>query len=117
MKKIIVIITIVMSIVGSGLYAYDQEIKAEEKAQKYIDAHTVIAYQVSDDGAMQITFADGTGYYFEDMEEIRNDNVLILNYNFLTDLKDCYSGHNEFNKVKILKLHVDLLQEYKLALF
>ena len=33
MKKIIAIISIVMSIVGSGLYVYDQEIKAEEKAQ------------------------------------------------------------------------------------
>ena len=117
MRKIIAIISIVMSIVGSGLYAYDQEIKAEEKAQKYIATHTVVAYQVADGGSMQITFADGTGYYFEDMQEILGDDILILNYEFLTELKDCYSGHNEFNKVKILKLHVDLLQEYKLALF
>ena len=117
MRKIIAIILIVISIVGSGLYVHDQEIKAEEKAQKYIDAHTVIAYQVADDGALQITFKDGTGFYFEDMREILSDNVLILNYDFLTDLKDCYNGHNELNKVKILKLHVDLLQEYKLALF
>ena len=117
MKKIIAIISIVMSIVGSGLYVYDQQIKAEEKAQKYIDAHTVIAYQVSNDGSMQITFKDGTGYYFEDMQEILGDDILILNYKFLTELKECYNGHNELNKVKILKLHVDLLQEYKLALF
>lgn len=117
MKKIITIISIVISIVGSGLYAYDQEIKAEEKAQKYIDAHTVVAYQVANDGSMQITFKDGTGYYFEDMEEILNDDVLILNYEFLTDLKECYNGHNELNKLKITQLHLDMLQEYKLALF
>lgn len=117
MKKILAIVTIITLIIGSGLYAYDQEIKSEENTRKYIDAHTVVAYQVSDDGALQITFKDGTGFYFEDMQEILSDNVLILNYEFLTDLKDCYSGHNELNKVKILKLHVDLLQEYKLALF
>ena len=117
MRKIIAIVVTIISIIGSGLYAYDQEIKAEEKAQKYIDAHTVVAYQVSDDGAMQITFADGTGYYFEDMQEILSDNVLILNYEFLADLKECYDGHNELNKVKITQLHLDMLQEYKLALF
>ena len=117
MKKILAIISIVISIVGSGLYAYDQEIKAEEKAQKYIAAHTVVAYQVSEDGAMQITFKDGTGYYFEDMQEILNDDILILNYEFLTELKDFYSGHNELNKLKITQLHLDMLQEYKLALF
>ena len=86
--------------------AQDAEFKAEQQAR--IDASTVVAYQVAEDGAMQITFADGTGYYFEDMNEVVDHIDEILNFDFIVQLKDSYEGHNDLVKLQLLQLNMNM---------
>lgn len=111
MKRVILAVTTVLAIlavIGVCKYGAYQEQQAEIARQAEIDSKTVVAYQVADDGAMQITFANGEGYYFENMSEVLDHMDKIYNYNFITELKDCYEGNSALTKLNLLDLSIKM---------
>ena len=106
MKKIIIAILTIISIIIISKLAIEQDAKFKAEQDAKINAATVIAYQVAEDGTLQLTFKDGTGYYFENMNEILDHMNNILNYDFIINLKDSYNGHSDLIK---LQLNLNLL--------
>lgn len=97
-----------LAVVGVCLYGAHQEQQAELERQAYIDERTVVAYQVADDGEIQLTFKDEGDTYFQDMYEILDHMDMIYNYDFITSLKDCYEGHSQLVKLQLLDLSIKM---------
>ena len=117
MKRVFLGLMALIAIVGMvGVYKHleNQEQQAELERQALIDSHTVVAYQVADDGAMQITFKDGNDLYLEDMSEVLDNMDKIYNYDFIEGLKDCYEGNSALTKLQLLDLSINM---QKVAMF
>lgn len=69
-------------------------------------AKQVVAYQIAQDGAMQLTFEDGTGFYFEHYTEVLDHLDEIENLEFIYELEDTlhfYSGETQLNLIELQK--------------
>lgn len=108
MKKIIIAILTIISIIIISKLAIEQDAKLKAEQDAKINASTVVAYQASKDGALQLTFKDGSGYYFEDMHEVLDYMNNILNYDFIINLKDSYNGHSDLIKLQLLQLSIKM---------
>ena len=97
-----------LTVVGVCLYGAHQQQQAELERQALIDERTVVAYQVADDGEIQITFKDGGDTYFQDIYDVLDHMDMIYNYDFITSLKDCYEGHSQLVKLQLLDLSIKM---------
>ena len=97
-----------LAVLGLCKYGAYQQQQAELERQAYIDERTVVAYQVAEDGEIQLTFKDEGDTYFQDMYEILDHMDMIYNYDFITSLKDCYEGHSQLVKLQLLDLSIKM---------
>lgn len=79
------------------------EEKIEEKEQK-----TVVAYQVAQDGEMQITFEDGSYICTSDTKEIIDYTVEnVENTDFIMELQDCFEAEKDKEtQTDLVRLHI-----------
>lgn len=98
MKRLILAVTVTLTVLGAWIYGNQQQALMESK--------TVVAYQVAYDGAMQVTFANGEGYYFEDMYDVLDHMDEIHNHDFIMELEECYEGHPTVIKAFLTDLSI-----------
>lgn len=101
-----ILITMIITVWSlTGCVKYDQS--ADYKVGVRPDpSKQVVAYQVAEDGAMQLTFEDGTGYYFEHYSEVLDHLAEIENQEFIYELDEnlhFYSGETQLNLIELQK--------------
>lgn len=91
--------------VGSltGYVKYDQGANAKGEVRPD-PSKQVIAYQVAEDGAMQVTFEDGTSYYFEHCSEVLDHLEEIENQEFIYELDEIFNFCDGVTQLKLIEL-------------
>ena len=105
MKRLQAILIAMIITVGSltGCVKYDQGANAKGEVRPD-PSKQVVAYQVAEDGAMQLTFEDGTGYYFEHYSEVLDHLAEIENQEFIYELDEIFNFCDGATQLKLIEL-------------